>query len=92
MCAAGRLVDLAASQFQIVQTFGWLTIPGTAFATFLYLGFLEIGQQMCVSPPDPSFPFTDLCYSENPFNYDLNDLGMSFYISLEFDELLIAWS
>jgi hypothetical protein len=27
---------------------GWLTIPGTAFASFLLLGFLEIGQEMCV--------------------------------------------
>lgn len=36
----------------------WLTIPGTAFASFLLLGFLEIGQEI-----------------ENPFNYDLNDLG-----------------
>lgn len=39
-------IYLLALPFQIVQTFGWLTIPGTAFATFLYLGFLEIGQQI----------------------------------------------
>ncbi|CAK5270022.1 unnamed protein product [Mycena citricolor] len=32
--------------FQIVEPFGWLTIPGTAFASFLLLGFLEIGQEI----------------------------------------------
>jgi putative membrane protein len=30
--------------FQVEETFHWLTIPGTAFAAFLLLGFLEIGQ------------------------------------------------
>ncbi|KAJ3519224.1 hypothetical protein NM688_g9332 [Phlebia brevispora] len=44
--------------FQIYSAFKWLTIPATAFASFLLLGFLEIGQEI-----------------ENPFNYDLNDLG-----------------
>ncbi|KAF9525225.1 UPF0187-domain-containing protein [Crepidotus variabilis] len=32
--------------FQIYSAFGWLTIPGTAFASFLLLGFLEIGQEI----------------------------------------------
>ncbi|KAJ7625807.1 UPF0187-domain-containing protein [Roridomyces roridus] len=32
--------------FQVVQSFGYLTIPGTAFAAFLLLGFLEIGQEI----------------------------------------------
>ncbi|KAL0958211.1 hypothetical protein HGRIS_000372 [Hohenbuehelia grisea] len=54
--------------FQIYPTFKELTIPGTAFAAFLLLGFLEIGQEI-----------------ENPFNYDANDLGMSFLcISFKF--------
>lgn len=44
--------------FQVVGPMNWFTIPGTAFASFLLLGFLEIGQEI-----------------ENPFNYDLNDLG-----------------
>ncbi|KAJ3856169.1 Bestrophin, RFP-TM, chloride channel-domain-containing protein [Lentinula lateritia] len=39
-------IYLLALPFQIVSTFGWLTIPGTAFTTFLYLGFLEIGQEI----------------------------------------------
>ncbi|KAJ3971801.1 Bestrophin, RFP-TM, chloride channel-domain-containing protein [Lentinula raphanica] len=39
-------IYLLALPFQIVKTFGWLTIPGTAFTTFLYLGFLEIGQEI----------------------------------------------
>ncbi|KAE9403598.1 UPF0187-domain-containing protein [Gymnopus androsaceus JB14] len=39
-------VYLLALPFQIVETFGWLTIPGTIFTTFMYLGFLEIGQQI----------------------------------------------
>jgi len=32
--------------FQIFSTFKYLTIPGTAFASFLLLGFLEIGQEI----------------------------------------------
>jgi len=32
--------------FQIVKAYGWLVIPGTAFASFLLLGFLEIGQEI----------------------------------------------
>ncbi|EDR02103.1 uncharacterized protein LACBIDRAFT_309998 [Laccaria bicolor S238N-H82] len=32
--------------FQVYNAFGYLTIPGTAFASFLYLGFLEIGQEI----------------------------------------------
>jgi predicted membrane chloride channel (bestrophin family) len=31
--------------FQIVSSSGYLCIPGTAFAAFLLLGFLEIGQE-----------------------------------------------
>lgn len=32
--------------FQIVTNFRWVTIPGTAFASFLLTGFLEIGQEI----------------------------------------------
>ncbi|KIM42437.1 hypothetical protein M413DRAFT_444852 [Hebeloma cylindrosporum] len=32
--------------FQIYKSFFWVTIPGTAFASFLLLGFLEIGQEI----------------------------------------------
>ncbi|KAF9455764.1 UPF0187-domain-containing protein [Collybia nuda] len=32
--------------FQIYAAFRWYTIPGTAFASFLLLGFLEIGQEI----------------------------------------------
>ncbi|KAF8655185.1 hypothetical protein AX16_003217 [Volvariella volvacea WC 439] len=32
--------------FQIYAKFKYLTIPGTAFATFLLVGFLEIGQEI----------------------------------------------
>lgn len=32
--------------FQIWSSFHYLTIPGTAFASFLFLGFLEIGQEI----------------------------------------------
>jgi hypothetical protein len=39
-------VYLLALPFQLVTTFGWVTIPATAFTTFLYLGFLEIGQEI----------------------------------------------
>ncbi|KAG5651737.1 hypothetical protein H0H81_007626 [Sphagnurus paluster] len=37
---------LAFLPFQIYSTFGYLTIPGTTFASFLLLGFLEIGQEI----------------------------------------------
>jgi predicted membrane chloride channel (bestrophin family) len=39
-------VYLLALPFQLVEFFGWGTIPATMFATFMYLGFLEIGQQI----------------------------------------------
>ncbi|KZV93122.1 UPF0187-domain-containing protein [Exidia glandulosa HHB12029] len=32
--------------FQIRAAYNWLTIPATAFASFLLLGFLEIGQEI----------------------------------------------
>jgi predicted membrane chloride channel (bestrophin family) len=32
--------------FQVEEAFKWMTIPGTAFAAFLLLGFLEIGQEI----------------------------------------------
>jgi hypothetical protein len=32
--------------FQIYPAFRYITIPGTAFASFLLLGFLEIGQEI----------------------------------------------
>lgn len=34
------------SQFQLYNAFGYLTIPATTFASFLLVGFLEIGQEM----------------------------------------------
>jgi predicted membrane chloride channel (bestrophin family) len=46
--------------FQVVSTMGYLTIPGTAFAAFLLLGFLEIGQEI-------ENPFN---YDENDLNLD----------------------
>ncbi|EIM88499.1 UPF0187-domain-containing protein [Stereum hirsutum FP-91666 SS1] len=32
--------------FELFSSFKWLTIPATAFASFLFLGFLEIGQEI----------------------------------------------
>jgi len=46
--------------FQVVSTMGYLTIPGTAFAAFLLLGFLEIGQEI-------ENPFN---YDENDLDLD----------------------
>ncbi|KAJ7243175.1 UPF0187-domain-containing protein [Mycena haematopus] len=46
--------------FQVVSTMGYLTIPGTAFASFLLLGFLEIGQEI-------ENPFN---YDENDLDLD----------------------
>ncbi len=53
-----------------------MTIPATAFASFLLLGFLEIGQEMCVLPLPLCLPFSHSAASENPFNYDANDLDL----------------
>lgn len=46
--------------FQIVSTLHYLIIPGTAFASFLLLGFLEIGQEI-------ENPFN---YDENDLDLD----------------------
>ncbi|KAJ7848581.1 UPF0187-domain-containing protein [Mycena olivaceomarginata] len=46
--------------FQVVSTLHYLTIPGTAFASFLLLGFLEIGQEI-------ENPFN---YDENDLDLD----------------------
>ncbi|KAF8526630.1 UPF0187-domain-containing protein [Hysterangium stoloniferum] len=51
---------LAFLPFQIVSTMGWFTIPGTCFASFLLLGFLEIGQEI-------ENPFN---YDENDLDMD----------------------
>ena len=40
------IMTLLCFQLQIYSQFGWITIPGTAFAAFLLLGFLEIGQEI----------------------------------------------
>ncbi|KAJ6478126.1 Bestrophin, RFP-TM, chloride channel-domain-containing protein [Mycena vitilis] len=52
--------------FQVVSSFGYLTIPGTAFAAFLLLGFLEIGQEI-------ENPFG---YDENDLDLDAFCLGI----------------
>jgi len=52
--------------FQVVGSFGYLTIPGTAFASFLLLGFLEIGQEI-------ENPFN---YDLNDLDLDAFCLGM----------------
>jgi ion channel-forming bestrophin family protein len=62
-------------QFQVCAAYGYLTIPGTAFASFLLLGFLEIGQEMYVFVKLYIVKRPILRHSENPFNYDMNDLG-----------------
>jgi len=46
--------------FQIVAAMGWFTIPATCFASFLLLGFLEIGQEI-------ENPFN---YDENDLDMD----------------------
>jgi len=32
--------------FQLVDDFGWYTIPGVAIAAFIYLGFLAAGDEI----------------------------------------------
>ncbi|KIO25155.1 hypothetical protein M407DRAFT_25481, partial [Tulasnella calospora MUT 4182] len=46
---------------EIYSAFKWLTIPCTVFACFLYIGFLEIGQEI-------ENPFN---YDENDLDLDL---------------------
>jgi ion channel-forming bestrophin family protein len=50
-------IYLALLPFQVVASFHYLTIPGTAFASFLLLGFLEIGQEMYVPFSLPPFGY-----------------------------------
>ncbi|KAF5363089.1 hypothetical protein D9758_012627 [Tetrapyrgos nigripes] len=52
--------------FQIESVMGYLTIPGTAFAAFLFLGFLEIGQEI-------ENPFN---YDLNDLDLDMFCLGI----------------
>jgi len=46
--------------FEVYESFKWVTIPGVTFAAFLYLGFLEIGQEI-------ENPFN---YDENDLDLD----------------------
>lgn len=46
--------------FQVISTMSWFTIPGACFASFLLLGFLEIGQEI-------ENPFN---YDENDLDLD----------------------
>ncbi|KAG9012676.1 hypothetical protein FRB94_005286 [Tulasnella sp. JGI-2019a] len=46
--------------FEVWQAFKWLTVPSVIFAAFLYLGFLEIGQEI-------ENPFN---YDENDLDLD----------------------
>ncbi|KIJ43161.1 hypothetical protein M422DRAFT_779860 [Sphaerobolus stellatus SS14] len=53
-------IYLAVLPFQVVSTMKWMTIPGTCFAAFMLLGFLEIGQEI-------ENPFN---YDENDLDMD----------------------
>lgn len=53
-CFYPFLTSTKIIQFQIYLAYGVVTIPATGFAAFLLLGFLEIGQEMCVIS---SFPY-----------------------------------
>ncbi|KAB5591670.1 Bestrophin protein [Ceratobasidium theobromae] len=71
--------------FQIYDSLGWLTIPATTFSAFLYLGFLEIGAEMLDlfvelgDNPTNKRSVSSLINSENPFQYDENDLDIDLY-------------
>lgn len=59
------------------------------------LGFLEIGQQMWVCSLYAQRPTADniVSFSENPFNYDLNDLDLDNFcltIQREMQEITAA--
>ena len=48
----------------------------TAFSSFLLLGFLEIGAQMYANSNKRAFWCVLISDSENPFDYDANDLDL----------------
>ena len=48
----------------------------TAFSSFLLLGFLEIGAQMYANSNKRAFWYILISDSENPFDYDANDLDL----------------
>ena len=37
---------LCALPFQLVDLFGWYTIPGVGIASFIYLGFIATGEEI----------------------------------------------
>jgi putative membrane protein len=56
------LLYCAALPFQLVKTMGWITIPGTAAAAFIFTGFVVAGEEIenPVSTPNSSLiPDTD---------------------------------
>jgi len=63
-----------------------MVCSATAFASFLLLGFLEIGHEMYVHVDSATPVDADNSHSENPFNYDLNDLDLDgFCLTLQRD-------
>ena len=49
------VADLLSKPFQVVNTLGWLTIPGTVIVSFFFFGFLVAGEEIeSESPPSSS--------------------------------------
>lgn len=73
-------------QFQLVPNFGYYTILATGLFAVLLCGFMELGQEMYVRSEiairveiiGRLIRVLNLS-SENPFNYDLNDLDLDKY-------------
>lgn len=59
--------------FQIYTPYGWITIPATAFASFLLLGFLEIGQEI-ENPFNYDYNDLDLDYFCLVIQRDLHEI------------------
>ena len=51
--------------FQLVEQFGWSTIPGVGVAAFFYLGFLAAGEEI-----EQPFGYDEVSYSHpRPLRY-----------------------
>lgn len=72
---------------QIHSAFGYLTIPATALAAFVFLGFLEIGVQI-ENRKSSHADRSGLTHSNlTAFGYDSTDLNLDSFVHVIFKEL-----
>jgi hypothetical protein len=66
--------------FQLYQYLGWLTIPATTVAAITYLGFLEIGAQVCLRSKLYEKLKEGNWKIQMPFAYDQSDLDLDGFV------------